>query len=197
MTSTPNSDLVPSGLAGVMVPPGGLRARRLQYDERRSPFDGLIHDLDQGELDLDPPYQRGHVWGLERQQTLIWSLTQGLPIGGVWINERDIMAPRVCIDGKQRITALAKWLHGELAVPAGWFEDDFFTGERPGDDTLITFDDLSIKGQRSVRHSTITIYLTKFQGDDAVRQEEALFDLVNFGGVPQGLTDPDAPAAQR
>ena len=183
----------PSSLAGVPVQ---TRAKRLLYDERRSPVDGLMIDFDRG-LNLDPPYQRGHVWGEDRQRNLIRSLLLGLPIGGVWINERDVMEPRVVIDGKQRLTALRAWTSGQLAVPAGWFTDTYFEGERPADDTMVTFEDLSDAGKRKFcNHSAVTVYMMELTGPDAVEREREVFELINSGGLAQGDADPDAPDAR-
>jgi hypothetical protein len=74
-------------------------------------------------LDLNPPYQRGSVWGVERKRNLIRSLLMGLPIGAVFLNSRHIMQPDRVVDGKQRIEAILDFLGDGLAVPAEWFAE--------------------------------------------------------------------------
>jgi hypothetical protein len=81
--------------------------RLLTIQKQANRFDTLIRQLEEGELDLNPPYQRDHVWGEERRRNLIRSLTMGLPIGAIFINSRDIMEPEVVLDGKQRIETVA------------------------------------------------------------------------------------------
>ena len=176
--------------------------RSLSLQQTATTYASLVNELRDGELDLDAPYQRGHVWGTDRQVALIRSLTMGLPTAAIYVNERDIMQPRVIIDGKQRITAAARWLDGELEVPAAWFPA--FAPPRPGeapdhdptqiladpDAPNITFAGLTPAGQRLWKNSaTVAIYWSKFTGPDAIAQENLLFDLLNFGGVAQGDSD--------
>lgn len=160
--------------------------RELTLDHRNSPVEWLWRLRGEGRLDLDAPYQRGDVWGVERQRNLIKSLTIGLPIGGVFLNERDIMDPLVVIDGKQRIGAICAWLDGQLEVPSGWFPMRLLAD--PTAET-VTFEGLAIAGQRGWRNATVTTYHTRYTGSDLLDRERELFDLINYGGVPQGESD--------
>lgn len=89
-------------------------------------IDGLSRSLDYYKqdygLDLDPDFQRGHVWtesqqtafvewilrGGESGRTLLWNchgFTKGMP-----------RSPFTIVDGKQRLTALQRFLNDELPV---------------------------------------------------------------------------------
>ena len=165
--------------------------RELTLDQRNSPVEWLWRLAADDRLDLDPPYQRGDVWGVERQRNLIRSLTIGLPVGGIFLNERDVMEPYVVIDGKQRIAAICKWIDGELEVPSEWFPARLLVAP---DLAMTTFDGLRLPAQRGWRNVIVTTYYTRFTGPEAVERKRELFDLINYGGVPQGESDPDVPA---
>lgn len=100
---------------------------------------GLVTDVLNGDIDLDPPYQRGDTWTTEQRQALIRSILMGIPVAAIVLNRRwDNSAwtaashgdQRVedtglggwaCIDGKQRLTTCVRWMTDELAVPGDWF----------------------------------------------------------------------------
>jgi hypothetical protein len=142
-------------------------------------------------LDLNPSYQRGSVWGVERKRNLIRSLLMGLPIGAVFLNSRDIMQPDRVVDGKQRIEAILDFLGGRLVVPEEWFsvadlvsyDGEWVTGE------WAMYSDLTLPAQRRFRSSTVATYQTKLRTE---AEERELFLLINYGGVAQGDMDADA-----
>lgn len=141
-------------------------------------------------LDLNPPYQRGSVWGVERKRNLIRSLLMGLPIGAVFLNSRNIMEPDRVVDGKQRIEAILDFLSNGLAVPAEWFVPDELVSDTFA---MAYFSDLTLPAQRRFRSATVATYQTKLRTE---AEERELFLLINYGGVAQGETDADAEDAR-
>jgi hypothetical protein len=146
------------------------------------------------ELDLDPPYQRGDVWSDEQRVSLIKSLLQGLPIGVIFLNSRDIMEPVRVVDGKQRILAIRAFLEGSLAVPREWFSDE---NERPtGPDilsttkagsALVTGLDLTDSGRLSFElNHPVAVYETSLKTE---AQEAELYLRINYGGVAHTEAD--------
>lgn len=98
---------------------------------------GFVRD---GHLNLDPPYQRGHVWTMDQRVALIKSLLLGVPVAALVLNVRDGANWRrdggeiyACIDGKQRLTTVGMFFDGDIDVPAEWFEPDWIspTSDRP------------------------------------------------------------------
>lgn len=164
--------------------------RLLSVDPTYTEIIWLARQIGEGELDIDPPYQRGSVWGVERQRNLIRSLTMRLPIGAIFINRRDLMAPDVVVDGKQRLLAVKAWIEDELDVPASWFPSEAIEGEPV--EGMIRHSQLTESARRAWRTSGVHVNRTRLEGPHAVESEAALFDLINFGGVPQGEHDPDA-----
>lgn len=145
---------------------------------------------------LDPPYQRGDVWEIERRRNLIKSLLIGLPIGVVFVNLRSLREANrgYVVDGKQRITTIQMFARDEFAVPASWFSDIFNAADIVKTETLtdmdyvtgVRFSGLSLRVQRFFGGVPIAVYRTQVQTEQAERE---MYQLINFGGVPQ--TDED------
>lgn len=135
------------------------------------------------DLDLGAPYQRGSVWEPLRQRNLIRSLLRGIPVGNVYLNYRGGGGPDVVVDGKQRIEAIRAFLSGDLPVPASWFgtADTPVTVPTP-DGPFVRYTDLTDAGRGRFNRCTITTQRTTLA---TVEAEAELFDLINFGGVPQ------------
>lgn len=155
--------------------------QRMNLQQTNRPCDTIIHWHERGTLYLDPPYQRGDVWGPVRQQNLIRSILIGIPIpsiiindrmGGEWKNDYRLAV----IDGKQRLTAILRFLSGELDIPAEWF----------GLKGRVKFTDLPIGRMRRIENSPIAFSEGKLA---TMEEEQEVFELVNFGGVPQGESD--------
>lgn len=162
---------------------------------------------DETELDIDQPYQRGDVWGDQRRRLLILSLMQGVPIGTIVTNDRFAagffhpeygqdghgrMTPSrnwatAIIDGKQRVTTIAMWLRGELAVPASWFpESEIVRTVDTNDGPYVRLTDLADRQRRFFGNRPVAVVSAKVK---TLAAEREIFDLINFGGVEQGESD--------
>jgi hypothetical protein len=90
-----------------------------------------------GNLDLNPPYQRGDVWTHLQRVNLIKSLLLSIPIAALILNRRgsnnawkknegdpgDVYY--AMIDGKQRTLTALMWFTDRLAVPTEWFRSEW------------------------------------------------------------------------
>jgi uncharacterized protein with ParB-like and HNH nuclease domain len=90
--------------------------------------DCLAHYNDIG-LNLDPDFQRGHVWTETQQQKYVEFMLRGGRGANVirfncvgWM--KNFKGPFEIVDGKQRLTAALKFLNNELEV-FGCFLSDF------------------------------------------------------------------------
>lgn len=64
-----------------------------------------------GQLNLSPSYQRGDVWPTGDSQKLIESILRGIPLPSVIIlRPTDDDAPDEVVDGKQRLTAILRFI---------------------------------------------------------------------------------------
>ncbi|KAJ3154961.1 hypothetical protein HDU86_004480 [Geranomyces michiganensis] len=91
------------------------------------PFRDLAQHIESGVIDLDAPYQRDVVWNGAKQGHLIDSLVKHYYVPPVIFSIHqgtggiDI---RVAIDGKQRLTSIARFMRGEIP------QIDSVTGQR-------------------------------------------------------------------
>ncbi len=95
-------------------------------------FDERLLDLaaDYGGLDMNPEYQRGHVWSREQQVHFVENMLRGIvsTAGFVvqfncpnWDNDKyagDLPKGFQCVDGLQRTTAISEWVKGNI-MPFG------------------------------------------------------------------------------
>lgn len=131
-------------------------------------------------LDLGPEYQRASVWTLDQRRNLIKSLLQGLPIGAVFVNEREYPEAWPVIDGKQRIETIVMWLRDDFSVPRDWFRDEDVLPDSD-DGGEVTWSDLSVRGQRVCANRwQIAQYRTRIPAS----AEPELYARINYGGTP-------------
>jgi hypothetical protein len=85
-------------------------------------------------LELNPDFQRGHVWTEEQQRKYVEFCLKGGKTGNnIYLNHpswREVYEKKgyndfVCVDGLQRLTAIIKFMNNELAVFDGHFYKDF------------------------------------------------------------------------
>lgn len=157
---------------------------RIRLSQITRPLDVIAYWRDSGSMLLNPPYQRGDVWGTVRRRNLIRSLLLGIPIPSIIINDRfaagwsekEYISCAV-IDGKQRMTAILMFLDSQLAIPGEWVGMD---------QNMIIFNELPIARQRGLRKQPIQFCEGQL---GSIEEEMEVFELVNFGGVPQGESD--------
>ncbi|HBO5139326.1 DUF262 domain-containing protein [Pseudomonas aeruginosa] len=71
--------------------------------------------VDSGAIDVSPKYQRRERWGLEKNSGLIESFLLNIPVPPIYLAEDEYGVYSV-IDGKQRVTAINKFLNGEFSL---------------------------------------------------------------------------------
>ena len=154
---------------------------RLRLSQTARPLDVLHHWSKERTLELSPPYQRGEVWGKIRQRNLIRSIVFGIPIPSIIINDRfsagwENDESIAVIDGKQRITSILRLLDNRLQIPGEWF----------GMKGMVYYSELPLPQQRGLKQRPIQFCEGQLK---TMEDEQELFELVNFGGVPQGESD--------
>jgi hypothetical protein len=158
-----------------------------------------------GEITLDPPYQRDDKWTEDQRIALVQSWLRGLPAGVVILADRCNRAWAAanpgrdpyetgeplwaCVDGKQRLTTAVMWFNSEFAIPASWLPADHVAVVEDTDDgPYLRHDGLTPTGRRFMeRRCSLLVAET---GDCATEADEAAFYLlVNGGGTPQTAAD--------
>lgn len=85
-------------------------------------------------LQLNPDFQRGHVWNEEQQIAWVeFILRGGMTSKVVYLNHPgwmgDFKGNFVCVDGLQRVTAMKRFVHNE--IPAyGYYRKEFTDSPR-------------------------------------------------------------------
>lgn len=119
-----------------------LRAALYKVDYPLSHIEGMIESFTDGArvmggaLQLEPDFQRGHVWTRDKQVGYIENLFRGVAPTVLrfncpaWNGDRKIASDMntgdiVCVDGLQRLTAVRQFMAGEFPVFGDKFVDDF------------------------------------------------------------------------
>lgn len=69
-----------------------------------------IFQLTKKKLNLTPSYQRGDVWRTADRQALIESILRGIPLPSIILLRTGATTPHDVVDGKQRLTALLRFV---------------------------------------------------------------------------------------
>lgn len=69
-----------------------------------------ISQLADMDLNLTPSYQRGDVWRTGDRQALIESILRGIPLPSVILRRTGPATPHEVVDGKQRLTAILRFV---------------------------------------------------------------------------------------
>lgn len=87
----------------------------------------VLLQLDEDEIDLDPEFQRGDVWNVQKQQLLIDTIMRGWEIPPLFLIKNEGRDIREVLDGHQRLRAIESFHQGKFK----------FNGEfHPHDDEL-------------------------------------------------------------
>ncbi|WP_182046366.1 DUF262 domain-containing protein [Curtobacterium sp. ME26] len=95
-----------------------------------------ISELTNSDLNLTPSYQRGDVWTTGDRQALIESVLRGIPLPSIILREVSASDPQEVVDGKQRLTALLRFVGSH---PAALERVQKAEARHPGKDLLKNF----------------------------------------------------------
>jgi hypothetical protein len=138
-------------------------------DYNLSTLSSLVHD---GQIDLNPHYQRRLRWSNEKKSRLIESFLLNVPVPPVFLNEDDIGTYSV-IDGKQRLSTVDDYFRGRFSL-SGLVVFPEINGAR--------FSQLPSALQSALRtRSTIRAIVILRQSDRDLKYE--IFDRLNTGGA--------------
>lgn len=123
MKTTDIDMLTGEGHYVVDVPIGYIKDK---IDDWSSSSEGKGRGLN---LQLNPDFQRGHVWTKEQQIAFMEFILRGGKTSSIQFNHPNWMGSFkgefVCVDGLQRLTAISKFVSNELPVFNGTYLNDF------------------------------------------------------------------------
>lgn len=179
-----------------------LAARSVRTDAYSMSISELVSQYEDGDLVIDPEFQRLFRWEPGQKSKLIESLLLGIPLPSIFVFETD-NGKWELIDGLQRLSTILEFM-GKLRSPEGvicspsileatrylpslhnvvWEESEKVEGapivdQRPLDKTQ----------QLAIRRSRLGVEILKRPSDDATKFD--LFQRLNAGGTvanPQEL----------
>lgn len=104
-------------------------------------------------LDIDPDFQRGHVWNDEKRTAYVeFVLRGGKSSRDIYFNHpgwmKSFKGDFVLVDGKQRLEAVLKFMRNELPIFGGHYLKDF--EDRMGWEPSFTFHVNDLRTRREV-----------------------------------------------
>lgn len=138
-------------------------------DERRTAMD-VVRRIAKGRFVLDPDFQRGYVWKLDKQSRLIESVLMRFPLPVFYVAEDD-QGRLVVVDGRQRLTTLQRFMENKFALQLP---------DRPEIDKK-RFEDLDMRLQNRVEDCQLLFYIIDRGVPERARLD--IFERVNGGEV--------------
>jgi len=128
------------------------------------------YDSPEKKIVLDSDFQRENVWSIKQNSELIESVLMGLPLPIFYFNQ-DKYGRIIVVDGRQRLTALFKYMNGDYAL----------RGLRVLDLNGRRFDDLSPLYQTKIEDYQISAHVIMPPTPERIKYD--IFDRVNRGGT--------------
>lgn len=111
----------------------------------------IDENIKESDLQLNPDFQRGHVWTEEQQIAYIEFRLRGGTSGRIvyfncpgWMGSFD--GEFVCVDGLQRITAIKRFMNNEIKV-FGTYYKEFEDGLPLDIDIIVNINNLKTKNE--------------------------------------------------
>ncbi|KIP68356.1 hypothetical protein SN10_19060 [Vibrio harveyi] len=112
----------------------------------------LVKKIEKNRLDLQPNFQRGEVWGLQKKQRLIDSILRGWHIPPIHVIAVPNSSKQEVLDGQQRLAAIRDFVANKFTFNASFepYNPAFKTLDglyysQLDDDTQGKFDDFTIR----------------------------------------------------
>jgi hypothetical protein len=132
----------------------------------------IFTQIEEGELDLAPDFQRSFVWKDKQQLRLIESILLGIPLPAFYFNQVKDGAHQV-IDGVQRLTTLKRFMSDNLELKEADLEYlKSLQGKK--------FSSLDVAIRRRFSGTQIVAHVIEPQTPDEVKYD--IFSRVNTGG---------------
>lgn len=95
--------------------------------------DFIKEQVDKYNLQLNPIFQRGHIWTEEQQSKYIEFILRGGKTGrDFYFNDNEETVEYICVDGLQRTTAFIRFVDGEIKAFNQYFNEFEFTKREAG-----------------------------------------------------------------
>lgn len=157
--------------------------KRKVYTEQGDPeIDSLYRKWKDGDLDIQPDFQRGFVWDITTASRLIESILLDIPLPVIYLSqEKD--GREYVIDGQQRLTSFFSYFDGKLPDPQLPFGKDFKLTSLNVFTELVgkNFKDLPKELQKKIRYYKIRTITFRKESEQDLKFE--VFERLNTGSV--------------
>ncbi|KAL1744747.1 hypothetical protein HDZ31DRAFT_63808 [Schizophyllum fasciatum] len=151
------------------------------FDRKRRTENMSVADIyklvSRGRINLNAEYQRDVVWTQDKQSSLIDSIMHNIHIPPLIFSMKDGSDDMICMDGKQRITSIQRFMDGEIPLK------DSRSGKRYwycGNPKTKTSTRLQIDEDSKERFERTQIVLVYYD-NISVQQEREIFGRVQNG----------------
>ena len=134
----------------------------------------VVDQIEDGDIDLAPDFQREYVWQARQRTRLIESILLGIPLPAFYFNQDDDGTYQV-VDGVQRLSTISLFMRNEHALNAADLE---YLITLDG----LTYEQLDAGSLRRFRATQIVVHVIEPQTPDEVKFD--IFNRVNTLGSP-------------
>lgn len=140
----------------------------MEYKIKEWPISELIKLIDQGNIRLDPPYQRNEIWSRNAQRLLINTIKSNQPIPNFFLLKTDNDNYEM-VDGQQRSRTIVNYWRGFFDDTQGVSFNEEFRDDSTNKDELESF-----------RNYALSITIIEKKGEN--ERIEDYYALVNSSG---------------
>ena len=134
----------------------------------------VVEQINDGEIDLSPDFQRQFVWKDRQRTRLIESVLLGIPLPAFYFDQTSDGAYKV-VDGVQRLSTVKQFMNGDYGLLERHLE---YLKDMAG----LHYSELDITALRRFRSTQIVVHVIEPQTPDEVKYD--IFSRVNTLGSP-------------
>lgn len=149
--------------------PGKIRITTKSFTLRE-----VVDQIEDGDIDLSPDFQREYVWKGRQRTRLIESILLGIPLPAFYFNQSESGTYQV-VDGVQRLSTIALFMRNEHRLSVTDLEYLFDLDGK-------LYNQLDTAAIRRFRSAQIVVHVIEPQTPDEVKYD--IFNRVNTLGSP-------------
>lgn len=90
---------------------------KTKFMSKTRPISSIYKSISKKNIDIYPPWQRNVVWNTRMQRELVITILKGFPINPIVLWQTDDETKEVCVDGKNRLSAICEFMKNRFTIP--------------------------------------------------------------------------------